>query len=56
MQDTITFRPSKKNNTLITELKKLAEIDNRTFNNYIETILLNWIKNNPINKLNEYKK
>ena len=37
---TVTFRPSKKNKNLISDLNKLAEKENRTLNNYIETILL----------------
>lgn len=38
--ETLTFRPSKKNKKLLSYLKKLAEKENRTLNNYIETILL----------------
>lgn len=47
--ETITFRPSKKNKTLLADIAKLAEQDNRKLNNYIETILLIWRKNNPLN-------
>lgn len=38
--ETLTFRPSKKNKNLLSDLNKLAEKENRTLNNYIETILL----------------
>ena len=41
--ETLTFRPSKKNKTLLTDIAKLAERDNRTLNNYIETILRNHV-------------
>ena len=47
--ETMTFRPSKENSELLTQLAELAKQDNRKLNNYIETILLNWIKNNPLN-------
>lgn len=47
--ETLTFRPSKKNKTLLADIAKLAEQDNRTLNNYIETILLIWRKDNPLN-------
>jgi hypothetical protein len=40
----ITFRPSKKNIGLLSELSQLAKNDNRNLNNYIETILLNHVK------------
>lgn len=49
--ETITFRPSKKNKTLLADIAKLAEQDNRKLNNYIETILLIWLKANPINNV-----
>jgi hypothetical protein len=39
--ETLTFRPSKENKTLLAQLAKLAKQDNRNLNNYIETILLN---------------
>ena len=42
--ETLTFRPSKKNKNLLSDLNKLAEKENRTLNNYIETILLNHIQ------------
>ena len=38
--ETVTFRPSKENKTLLAQLAKLAKQDNRTLNNYIETVLL----------------
>lgn len=38
--ETLTFRPSNKNKTLLTQLAKLAKHDNRNLNNYIETVLL----------------
>ena len=50
--ETITFRPSKENNEMLNQLSELAKQDNRSLNNYIETILLSWLKNNPINKKN----
>lgn len=37
---TITFRPSKKNSTLIAQLIELANKQNRNLNNYIETVLI----------------
>jgi len=39
----ISFRPSKENKNLIPKLAELAKKDNRTLNNYIETILLKHI-------------
>lgn len=47
--ETLTFRPSKENSELLAQLAELAKQDNRKLNNYIETILLNCIKNNPVN-------
>ena len=41
--ETVTIRPSKKNNSLIKELKKLAKADNRTLNNFVEGLLINYI-------------
>ena len=41
--ETLTFRPSKKNKTLLADIAKLAEQDNRNLNNYIETILRNHV-------------
>ena len=38
--ETLTFRPSKENKTILAQLAKLAKQDNRNLNNYIETILL----------------
>jgi DnaD/phage-associated family protein len=49
MANTLTFRPSKQNSELLTQLLELAKQDNRKLNNYIEIILLNWIKDNPLN-------
>lgn len=46
--ETLTFRPSKDNSELLIQLAELAKQDNRKLNNYIETILLNWVKNNPV--------
>ena len=45
--ETLTFRPSKKNKNLLSDLNKLAEQDNRTLNNYIENVLAIWLENNP---------
>ena len=42
--ETLTFRPSKENKTLLVQLAKLAKQDNRNLNNYIETVLLNHLK------------
>jgi hypothetical protein len=42
--ETLTFRPSKENKTLLAKLAKLAKQDNRNLNNYIETILINHIQ------------
>ena len=50
--ETITFRPAKENSEMLNQLSELAKKDNRSLNNYIETILLVWLKNNPINKRN----
>jgi len=50
--ETITFRPSKENSEMLNQLSELAKQDNRSLNNYIETILLVWLKNNPINNNN----
>ena len=50
--ETVTFRPSKENIEMLNKLSELAKQDNRSLNNYIETILLFWLKNNPINKQN----
>ena len=49
--ETLTFRPSKKNKNLLSDLNKLAEQDNRTLNNYIENVLAIWLESNPINEL-----
>ena len=50
--ETVTFRPSKENSKMLNHLSELAKQDNRSLNNYIETILLSWLKNNPVNKQN----
>jgi hypothetical protein len=42
--ETLTFRPSKKNKNLLSDLNKLAEKENRTLNNYIETVLLKHVQ------------
>jgi len=47
--ETLTFRPSKKNQIILAQLSALAVKDTRSLNNYIETIFATWIKNNPIN-------
>lgn len=44
MKETITFRPSRDNASLLTELEKLAKAENRSLNNYIETVLLAHLK------------
>lgn len=41
---TVTFRPSKENPQLLAQLAKLAKQDNRTLNNFIETILLRYLQ------------
>jgi hypothetical protein len=50
--ETTTFRPSKENSEMLNRLSELAKQDNRSLNNYIETILLAWLKNNPSDKQN----
>lgn len=42
--ETLTFRPSKENSNLLASLAELAKQDNRNLNNYIETVLLNHLK------------
>jgi len=42
--ETVTFRPSKENPQLLAQLAKLAKQDNRTLNNFIETILLRYLQ------------
>lgn len=42
--ETLTFRPSKENKTLLAQIAKLAKQDNRNLNNYIETVLLNHLQ------------
>lgn len=46
--DLIAYRPKKKNKWLLAELLKLAEKDNRSLNNYIEMIFLDWVQKNKI--------
>jgi hypothetical protein len=41
--ETLTFRPSKENKTLLADLAKLARQENRNLNNYIETTLRNHV-------------
>ena len=41
---TLTFRPSKKNGTVLTQLSELAEQENRSLNNYIETLFVTHLK------------
>lgn len=43
-KQTLTFRPSNNNQNLLSDLKKLAEKENRTLNNYIQLILINHLK------------
>ena len=42
--ETLTFRPSKNNETILAQLSVLAEKENRSLNNYIETLFLNHLK------------
>lgn len=42
--ETLTFRPSKENNNLLVQLAELAKQDNRSLNNYIETLLISHLK------------
>ena len=42
--ETLTFRPSKKNETILSQLAELAEQENRSLNNYIETLFINHLK------------
>ena len=42
--ETLTFRPSKKNETILAQLSELAEQENRSLNNYIETLFINHLK------------
>ena len=42
--ETLTFRPSKKNETILAQLAELAEQENRSLNNYIETLFINHLK------------
>lgn len=42
--ETLTFRPSKKNETILAQLAELAEQENRSLNNYIETLFISHLK------------
>lgn len=42
--ETLTFRPSKENSNLLAQLAELAKQDNRSLNNYIETLLISHLK------------
>lgn len=42
--ETLTFRPSKKNETILSQLAELAEQENRSLNNYIETLFITHLK------------
>lgn len=42
--ETLTFRPSKKNETMLYQLAELAEQENRSLNNYIETLFITHLK------------
>ena len=42
--ETLTFRPSKKNEPILAQLAELAEQENRSLNNYIETLFINHLK------------
>lgn len=42
--ETLTFRPSKKNETILAQLSELADQENRSLNNYIETLFINHLK------------
>ena len=50
IKQTITFRPSKKGKTLFTDLQKIADSQNRSLNNYIETVLLAHLESLKINQ------
>jgi hypothetical protein len=43
---TLTFRPRKANKMLLLKIAEMAKEDNRTLNNFIEKILLDYIKAN----------
>lgn len=42
--ETLTFRPSKKNKTILAQLAELVEQENRSLNNYIETLFIIHLK------------
>ena len=54
---TLTFRPSKDNENILARLSELAKQENRSLNNYIETLFIahlkeRWQKNNKTAKRN----
>lgn len=42
--ETLTFRPSKENSNILVQLAELAKQDNRSLNNYIETLFITHLK------------
>ena len=42
--ETLTFRSSKKNETILAQLSELADKENRSLNNYIETLFITHLK------------
>ena len=42
--ETLTFRPSKGNDNLLAQLSELAKEENRSLNNYIETLFITHLK------------
>lgn len=48
-KETISFRPSKENVAMLGQLEALAKAENRSLNNYIETVLLETIKRKKLN-------
>lgn len=48
-KETISFRPSKENVAMLGQLEVLAKAENRSLNNYIETVLLETIKGKNLN-------
>jgi hypothetical protein len=42
--ETLTFRPSKNNETILAQLAELAKQENRSLNNYIETLFITHLK------------
>ena len=43
-KETLTFRPSKENDNILARLSELAKEENRSLNNYIETLFINHLK------------